>query len=225
MRSRSSRLLIISGVILCFVIPVGAANNQGFEWNYEYNTSMAFSIGYHIDDEDISGRLLVVPRYYPELPDDISSWDDIPAPSVRGGFDDVDANRDLNLYEHTIFTYLHRTGGRFAVPIGNFDSLTEIANTSIDDVSIIDDSDFWGIEAFISSDGDSLRVVTRFAKSDGFLAQHFVYLVNDLEEEEEVGIYRTGFATNQLTLDIGYFGVAAILIVAILFMKVKKWSS
>lgn len=203
------------------MIPVGAANIQGFEWNYENGSSMLFLTSYRMDGKYLHGPFyMILSSLYPELPYSISSWDDIPTPKIEGSHEGSQ-NGVINPYEHTIFTYLHHTGGRFAVPIGNFNALTKIANASIANVSFIDNSNYWGMEAFISRDEDSLRIVTKYAKSDGFLAQHFIYLTNDTGDEEAAHICRKGFATDQLTQDLGYcFGLSGLL-VCIALMKYK----
>ena len=207
-------------VMLTLSYTMSLVSAHDLVWAHQTDESMAFSISYRIDGENEGGRYLILARTN-TIPSSIESWSDIPNVSVEGTWDSG-GGYDYNLYGLTIYSFLSYVGGKFAIPIGDFDYLTSLAQNAVSGAEVINDATFWGLSINHTYSGKNVTITVMYAKSDGFLARHIVEVISDPNSDEHVLITREGFATNQPVLDFTYFGIIAVLIILIIILRMRR---
>lgn len=172
-------LLAFSFVAMFLISPVAAATDQGLEWGIalddEFTYQMTFTEeGVELFSEGLNVTVIETP---PTIDDPLTNWTHI------GNFD-----LNMTFYNGTsiglyglLFLGLMVVGGQFAVPVGNYSLLTDLAMAESwwnENLTLIDNALFWGV-SFSATDGEvEQTMMGEFLKEDGFLSRYMIVMSN-----------------------------------------------
>lgn len=172
-------LLAFSFVAMFLISPVAAATDQGLEWGIalddEFTYQMTFTEeGVELFSEGLNITVIETP---PTIDDPLTNWTHI------GSFD-----LNMTFYNGTsiglyglLFLGLMIVGGQFAVPVGNYSLLTDLAMAESwwnDNLTLIDNALFWGV-SMSATDGEvEQTMMGEFLKEDGFLSRYSIVMSN-----------------------------------------------
>lgn len=220
------RAIQLFSVILFITViaatPVLAASNQGFEWGFEAGDKFNYTFQMHnytgnsvLIDEKIYLSITTLPT----IPDDMTSWNDIPVVNM--------AAKWANGTDMGFIVLIFIAAERIAVPIGNYTLLTEFINAKAN-YDVIDDSLFWGFEHDLAlSNGLKMTIHVDFLKSDGMLAHYTVTNFNGTTKYSDVTVIREGLPAGGdivglLKDNALYIGAAIVVIGAVYCFARRK---
>lgn len=228
-------LLAFSFVAMFLVSPVAAATSQGLEWAIAVDEQFTYHMifvdeGETTLDEGVNVTILTAP---PTIDDPLTNWTDIGHSDLNMTFTN---GTSLGLYGLLLLGF-YAIGSYFAVPVGNFSLLAELAMAESfwnENVSLIDNALYWGI-TWTAMDADAEETITgEYLKEDGFLSRYLLQSTNTTSSvTSSVSFVRdnlpelptTGSTTNSTGFDIVGFvsdnilyigvGIAVILVLVI----------
>jgi len=172
-------LLAFSFVAMFLISPVAAATDQGLEWGIalddEFTYQMTFTEeGVELFSEGLNVTVIETP---PTIDDPLTNWTHI------GSFD-----LNMTFYNGTsiglyglLFLGLMTVGGHFAVPVGNYSLLTDLAMAESwwnDNLTLIDNALFWGVSFSATAGEVEQTMMGEFLKEDGFLSRYSIVMSN-----------------------------------------------
>ncbi|MHA1864331.1 MAG: hypothetical protein ACTSWA_11230 [Candidatus Thorarchaeota archaeon] len=172
-------LLAFSFVAMFLISPVAAATDQGLEWGIalddEFTYQMTFTEeGVELFSEGLNVTVIETP---PTIDDPLTNWTNI------GSFD-----LNMTFYNGTsiglyglLFLGLMTVGGHFAVPVGNYSLLTDLAMAESwwnDNLTLIDNALFWGVSFSATAGEVEQTMMGEFLKEDGFLSRYSIVMSN-----------------------------------------------
>jgi hypothetical protein len=222
---------VLSALIILVMFlssPAAAANAQGFSWavssgNHVYYQFTADVLSSSFSMDERTYLLMPSPG---ALPSWINFWSDIPYIAADMRFDNGTSVGLLLLF----FVGLLNFGGRFVVPIGNWDWLSRLAERIPEghpNTTFIDNSAYWGMKLALVSSGMMNTLEASYLKSDGVMARysHVVTDIASSTKEYEVSLVRESLPNDIIVMlqdNIFYIGFGVILlVVAVVCRKTK----
>jgi len=231
-------LLVMSFVTMFLVSPVAAATSQGLEWGVALDDQFTYQMNFTDEgvetlDEGVNVTILTAP---PTIDDPLTNWTYIGHSDLNMTFYN---GTSLGLYGILLLGFM-AVGSYFAVPIGNFSLLSELAMAESfwnENVSLIDNALYWGI-TWTAMDEDVEETITgEYLKADGFLSRYILQATNTTSSDvssvtlirDNLPVLTTTTNTNSTSFDIVgfiqdniiYIG-AGIVILLLLVIIIKR---
>ncbi len=215
--------LSIAGIFL--ITPVTAATSQGLEWGIsvgdQFNFQMSIS---EIDseDEDVNEGIYMEVESRDTIPNVLTDWADMPDIDIDLAW----TNGTSMGFSALIFLFIGATGGKIAVPIGNFTLLTELLLDTYENLTVSENSAYWEVVAEYEYLNQTGTVTTSYLKEDGFLAKYIVSIANQTHTVADLSVIRDGLPSEIMVLlqdnilIIGG-GIAVIVILGLVVCKKK----
>ncbi len=228
MKYAINAILALAIIAMFMVSPVAAATSQGLEWGI--HTGDRFDFTLRSSETGLNEQIYLNITSMPAtaIPDPLTSWGSIPDPDVGAYW----ANgTSMGLYI-LVFLGLLSTGGKIAVPVGNFSLLTNLLAPELIGEDFINDASVWGVELvheLNSTHEGHIRVT--YSKSDGFLAEYILTMVVSATDEvvQELSARRNNLGGGigidqlvQLAKDNALYIGAAVVVLVILGVVCKR---
>ncbi|RLI56622.1 MAG: hypothetical protein DRO87_04025 [Candidatus Thorarchaeota archaeon] len=165
-------VLALAFASMFLVMPVSAATSQGLSWGVTASDEFTYHYVFDVtNDTSFNEGMNLTIQTVPGLPDPLTSWDAIPEVTS----DLVYTNGSAPGLEILGLLGMIMVGGYFAVPVGNFTLLSELAMDAAwwtENHTIINDGTYWGISYAVTSGDSTGTISSKYTKSDGVLAAY-----------------------------------------------------
>ncbi len=220
-------ILALSLASMFLISPVAAATSQGLSWGIAVDDEFTYQFKFVDEGEvtlDEGVNVTVTTR--PTIPDPITDWLELPEVYI----DLVYTNGTALGLEAIVLLGILAFGGLFALPIGNFTLLSELAQDSIwwtENHTIVNDGSVWGSRLTGTDEEINSVAYMHYLKSDGFLARYVIEATNTTDGvKSSVSLIRDGLGTDiigwlQDNILIVGIGVGVIIILGAVVCRRK----